>query len=120
MMSGRANTRVGGGILLKLRAFREEIKESQQKALTCVKLAAPATGLVFVEGIRKLSIQVGAREQPVHYMYGIHAVLGASSELEADRPRNAVRELRGFGIIPDGCSPQSLLHRRGTQKAGVL
>lgn len=57
-------------------------------------------GLSFIEAIREFAFSVG-RE---HCMF-VHVVylpyLGASNEVKTKPAQNAVRELRGFGIVPD-------------------
>ncbi len=57
-------------------------------------------GLSFVEAIRELAMRVG-RENClfVHVVYLPY--LGASGELKTKPAQNAVRELRGLGIVPD-------------------
>ena len=57
-------------------------------------------GLSFVEAIRELSVQVGRENCAfVHVVYLPY--LGASKELKTKPAQNAVRELRGLGIVPD-------------------
>lgn len=57
-------------------------------------------GLSFIEAIREFAFNAG-RE---HCMF-VHVVylpfLGASQEVKTKPAQNAVRELRGFGIVPD-------------------
>lgn len=57
-------------------------------------------GLSFIEAIRELSMRVG-RENClfVHVVYLPY--LGASHEIKTKPAQNAVRELRGLGIVPD-------------------
>jgi CTP synthase len=57
-------------------------------------------GLSFIEAIRELSFAVG-RENClfVHVVYLPY--LGASGELKTKPAQNAVRDLRGLGIVPD-------------------
>lgn len=57
-------------------------------------------GLAFIEAIRELGYRVG-RENCcyVHVVYLPY--LGASQEIKTKPAQNAVRELRGFGIVPD-------------------
>lgn len=57
-------------------------------------------GLSFLEAIRELALQVG-RENClfVHVVYVPY--LGASQEFKTKPAQNAVRELRGLGIMPD-------------------
>ncbi len=57
-------------------------------------------GLSFIEGIRELSMQVGRKNCVfIHVVYLPY--LGASGELKTKPAQNAVRELRGLGIVPD-------------------
>lgn len=57
-------------------------------------------GLSFVEAIRELSMRVGRENCAfVHVVYLPY--LGASGELKTKPAQNAVRELRGLGIVPD-------------------
>lgn len=57
-------------------------------------------GLSFVEAIRELSVQVGRDNAAfVHVVY--LPFLGASKELKTKPAQNAVRDLRGLGIVPD-------------------
>ncbi len=57
-------------------------------------------GLSFIEAIRELSVQVGRENSAfVHVVYLPY--LGASKELKTKPAQNAVRELRGLGIVPD-------------------
>ena len=57
-------------------------------------------GLSFIEAIREFAFNVGRQ----HCMF-VHVVylpfLGASQEVKTKPAQNAVRELRGFGIVPD-------------------
>lgn len=57
-------------------------------------------GLSFIEAIRELAMKVGR-----HNCVFVHVVylpyLGASGELKTKPAQNAVRELRGLGIVPD-------------------
>lgn len=57
-------------------------------------------GLSFIEAIREFSFNTGRQ----HCMF-VHVVympfLGASQEVKTKPAQNAVRELRGFGIVPD-------------------
>lgn len=57
-------------------------------------------GLSFLEAIRELSVEVGrANCLFVHVVY--MPFLGASHELKTKPAQNAVRDLRGLGIMPD-------------------
>jgi CTP synthase len=56
--------------------------------------------LAFVEAIRELGYTVGRENSLfVHVVY--MPFLGASQEVKSKPAQNAVRELRGFGIMPD-------------------
>lgn len=56
--------------------------------------------LSFLEGIRELAMRVGRNNCVfVHVVY--LPFLGASGELKTKPAQNAVRELRGLGIVPD-------------------
>ena len=57
-------------------------------------------GLSFLEAIRELAISVGRENYAfVHVVYLPY--LGASKEIKTKPAQNAVRELRGLGIVPD-------------------
>jgi CTP synthase len=57
-------------------------------------------GLSFIEAIREMSMRVGRNNCAfVHVVYLPY--LGASKELKTKPAQNAVRELRGLGIVPD-------------------
>ena len=56
--------------------------------------------LSFIEAIREMSMRVGAENcLYVHVVYLPY--LGASKEVKTKPAQNAVRELRGLGIVPD-------------------
>lgn len=56
--------------------------------------------LSFIEAIREMSMRVGPENcQFVHVVYIPY--LGASGEFKTKPAQNAVRELRGLGIVPD-------------------
>ncbi len=57
-------------------------------------------GLSFVEAIRELAMKVG-RENCVFVHVVYLPYLGASKELKTKPAQNAVRDLRGLGIMPD-------------------
>lgn len=57
-------------------------------------------GLSFIEAIRELSMRVG-RDNCVFVHVVYLPYLGASGELKTKPAQNAVRELRGLGIVPD-------------------
>jgi CTP synthase len=73
--------------------------------------------LAFVEAIRELGYKVGQENSLfVHVVY--MPFLGASQEVKSKPAQNAVRELRGFGIMPDvlvarseGFAPQSIVKK---------
>lgn len=57
-------------------------------------------GLSFVEAIRELGLRLGSKNCIyVHVVYIPY--LGASQEFKTKPAQNAVRELRGLGIVPD-------------------
>ncbi len=57
-------------------------------------------GLAFIEAIRELSVQVGRENAAfVHVVYLPY--LGASKELKSKPAQNAVKDLRGLGVVPD-------------------
>lgn len=57
-------------------------------------------GLSFIEAIRELGVKVGPENATyVHVVYLPY--LGASKELKTKPAQNAVRELRGLGIVPN-------------------
>ncbi len=57
-------------------------------------------GLSFLEAIRELGVKVGRENCAfVHVVYLPY--LGASKELKTKPAQNAVRDLRGLGIVPD-------------------
>lgn len=57
-------------------------------------------GLSFIEAIRELAMRVGRENCTfVHVVYLPY--LGASQELKTKPAQNAVRDLRGLGIVPD-------------------
>ncbi len=57
-------------------------------------------GLSFIQAIREISMDVG-RENCVFVHVVYLPYLGASGELKTKPAQNAVRELRGLGIVPD-------------------
>lgn len=57
-------------------------------------------GLSFIEAIRELALRLGPERCVfVHVVYLPY--LGASQEIKTKPAQNAVRELRGLGIVPD-------------------
>lgn len=57
-------------------------------------------GLSFIEAIRELSFSIG-RDNCVFVHVVYLPYIGASGELKTKPAQNAVRELRGLGIVPD-------------------
>jgi CTP synthase len=57
-------------------------------------------GLSFLEAIRELALKVG-RENCIFVHVVYMPYLGASQEFKTKPAQNAVRELRGLGIVPD-------------------
>lgn len=57
-------------------------------------------GLSFIEAIREFAFKVG-RENSIFVHVVYMPYLGASQEVKTKPAQNAVRELRGFGIVPD-------------------
>jgi CTP synthase len=63
-------------------------------------------GLSFVEAIRELSLKVGRENSAfIHVVYMPY--LGASHEFKTKPAQNAVRDLRGLGIVPDALMVRS-------------
>ncbi|HSX42529.1 MAG TPA: CTP synthase [Candidatus Saccharimonadales bacterium] len=103
------------------RALQEEIiKASAGFDVHIVEIGGTVgdyESLAFVEAIRELGMQVGrANSLFVHVVYMPY--LGASNEVKSKPAQNAVRELRGFGIMPDvlvarseNPAPQSLVRK---------
>lgn len=63
-------------------------------------------GLSFVEAIRELALKVG-RENSVFVHVVYMPYLGASHEFKTKPAQNAVRDLRGLGIVPDALMVRS-------------
>lgn len=63
-------------------------------------------GLSFVEAIRELSLKVG-RENSVFVHVVYMPYLNASHEFKTKPAQNAVRDLRGLGIVPDALMVRS-------------
>lgn len=57
-------------------------------------------GLSFIEAIREFALNIG-RENCIFVHVVYLPFLGASQEVKTKPAQNAVRELRGFGIVPD-------------------
>lgn len=74
-------------------------------------------GLSFIEAIRELAFKVGKENSLfLHVVYMPY--LGASQEVKTKPAQNAVRDLRGFGIVPDvlvarseGSAPSSVISK---------
>jgi CTP synthase len=74
-------------------------------------------GLSFLEAIRELAFKVGRENCTyVHVVYMPY--LGASHEFKTKPAQNAVRELRGLGVVPDvlvvrseGPAPKSVINK---------
>jgi CTP synthase len=86
------------------RALQEEIRKASEGFDVHIVEIGGTVGdyesLAFVEAIRELGYQVG-RENSVFVHVVYMPYLGASQEVKSKPAQNAVRELRGFGIIPD-------------------
>lgn len=57
-------------------------------------------GLSFIEAIRELGFRVG-RENSIYVHVVYMPYLGASQEFKTKPAQNAVRDLRGYGVVPD-------------------
>lgn len=57
-------------------------------------------GLSFIEAIRELGFRVG-RENSLYVHVVYMPYLGASQEFKTKPAQNAVRDLRGYGVVPD-------------------
>ena len=69
-------------------------------------------GLSFIEAIRELAMSVGRENCAfVHVVYLPY--LGASKEIKTKPAQNAVRELRGLGIVPDVLVARSEMSANG-------
>lgn len=85
-------------------AIQEEIQETAEGFdVHIVEIGGTVgdyEGLSFIEAIRELSMKVGRENCAfVHVVYLPY--LGASKEIKTKPAQNAVRELRGLGIVPD-------------------
>jgi CTP synthase len=86
------------------KAFQEEILNASQGFDVHIVEIGGTVGdyesLVLIEAIRELGYKVGRENSLfVHVVYMPY--LGASHEVKTKPAQNAVRELRGFGIMPD-------------------
>lgn len=96
----------------------EIIKASEGKDVHIVEIGGTVgdyEGLNFIEAIRELSFQVG-RENCIFVHVVYMPYLGASKEFKTKPAQNAVRDLRGIGIMPDilavrseGPAPKSVI-----------
>jgi CTP synthase len=103
------------------RALQEEIQKASEGFDVHIVEIGGTVGdyesLAFVEAIRELGMQVGRENSLfVHVVYMPY--LGASQEVKSKPAQNAVRELRGFGIMPDvlvarseNTAPQSIVRK---------
>lgn len=87
-----------------VRAMQEEIlKASEGFDVHIVEIGGTVgdyEGLSFIEAIRELGYKVGRENSLfVHVVYMPY--LGASKEFKTKPAQNAVRDLRGYGIVPD-------------------
>ncbi len=85
-------------------AMQEEILQASQGFdIQIVEIGGTVgdyEGLSFIEAIRELSLKVGRENSAfVHVVYMPY--LGASHEFKTKPAQNAVRDLRGLGIVPD-------------------
>lgn len=91
-------------------AIQEEvIKASKGFDIQIVEIGGTVgdyEGLSFVEAIRELSLKVG-RENSVFVHVVYMPYLGASHEFKTKPAQNAVRDLRGLGIVPDALMVRS-------------
>ncbi len=86
------------------RAFQDEIVAASEGFDVHIVEIGGTVGdyesLVLIEAIRELGYKVGRENSLfVHVVYMPY--LGASHEVKTKPAQNAVRELRGFGIMPD-------------------
>ena len=85
-------------------AIQEEIKATAQGFdIHIVEIGGTVgdyEGLSFIEAIRELGMRVG-RENCVFVHVVYLPYLGTSKEVKTKPAQNAVRELRGLGIVPD-------------------
>jgi CTP synthase len=85
-------------------AFQDEIIKAGQGFDVHIAEIGGTVGdyesLALIEAIRELAMKVGRQNCVfVHVVYMPY--LGASHEVKSKPAQNAVRELRGFGIVPD-------------------
>ena len=104
-----------------VRAMQEEIlKASEGFDVHIIEIGGTVgdyEGLSFIEAIRELGFKVGRENSLfVHVVYMPY--LGASKEFKTKPAQNAVRDLRGYGIVPDvlvvrseEAAPQSVVNK---------
>lgn len=87
-----------------VRAMQEEIlKASEGFDVHIVEIGGTVgdyEGLSFIEAIRELGFKVG-RDNSLYVHVVYMPYLGASQEIKTKPAQNAVRDLRGYGIVPD-------------------
>ncbi len=87
-----------------VRAMQEEILEASKGFdVHIVEVGGTVgdyEGLSFIEAIRELGFKVG-RENSLYVHVVYMPYLGASQEFKTKPAQNAVRDLRGYGIVPD-------------------
>jgi CTP synthase len=87
-----------------VQAMQEEIlKASEGFDVHIVEIGGTVgdyEGLSFIEAIRELGFKVG-RENSLYVHVVYMPYLGASQEFKTKPAQNAVRDLRGYGIVPD-------------------
>lgn len=88
---------------------QEIIKSSEGYDVHIVEIGGTVgdfEGLSFIEAIREFSLKVG-RENSVFVHVVYMPYLGASKEFKTKPAQNAVRDLRGLGIVPDALMVRS-------------
>ncbi len=87
-----------------VRAMQEEILEASKGFdVHIVEIGGTVgdyEGLSFIEAIRELGFKV-SRENSLYVHVVYMPYLGASQEFKTKPAQNAVRDLRGYGIVPD-------------------
>lgn len=108
VIEGERNGKYLGKTVQFIPHVTEEIQHEIQKAskgfdVHIVEIGGTVgdyEGLSFIEAIRELAFKVGRHNCTfVHVVYMPY--LGASHEYKTKPAQNAVRELRGLGIVPD-------------------
>ncbi len=117
LMSGRVMLKViqderSGKYLGKTVQFIPHVTEAMQEEIIAASAGADVhiveiggtvgdyEGLSFLEAIRELAFRVG-RENCIFVHVVYMPYLGASHEFKTKPAQNAVRDLRGLGIVPD-------------------